>query len=163
MLNPVKGFHRLMPDGEVRLRGVGIIKCLAVHTDASGEPSELRCSLDLSSRPGQSGSDRKIKGTIHWVDAKNHAALEVRVFDRLFSVADPDQEVEGVSDYRKHLNPNSEHVITAACLEADLAGAQPEQCFQFERLGYFVADRIDSKAGAPIFNRVVGLRDTWVK
>ena len=163
MLNPVKGFHRLMPGGEVRLRGVGIVKCLTVETGAGGEVTELRCSLDLSSRPGQSGSDRKIKGTIHWVDAKNYAALEVRVFDRLFSVADPDQETDGVSDYRKHLNPNSEQVIGAACLEAGLLDAKPEQCFQFERLGYFVADRVDSQAGAPIFNRVVALRDTWSK
>lgn len=163
MLNPVKGFHRLVPEGEVRLRGVGIVKCLSVATDANGEPTELRCSLDLSSRPGQSGSDRKIKGTIHWVDAKNYAALEVRVFDRLFNVADPDQEVNGVSDYRQHLNPQSEQILKNACLEADLAHASAEQCFQFERLGYFVVDRIDSQAGAPVFNRVVALRDTWAK
>jgi glutaminyl-tRNA synthetase len=158
---PVKGFHRLVPGGEVRLRGAGIIRCNEVVKNADGAIVELRCTLDPESRPGCSGADRKIKGTIHWVDAHSAIAAEVRLYDRLFDVADPDDDSEGKT-YRDHLNQQSRRVIHA-WLEAGLAEVAAESAWQFERLGYFVADRHDHKADKPVFNRVVTLRDTWAK
>jgi glutaminyl-tRNA synthetase len=157
---PIKGFHRLVPGGEVRLRGVGMLKCDAVEKTPSGE-TVLHASLDSTTRHGMPGAERKVKGTIHWVSATENCACEVRLYDRLFTQADPDQGADGQpGDFRANINPASEEIITAM-LELDLARAQPEQTFQFERLGYFCADRIDAKAGQPVFNRVVGLRDTW--
>jgi glutaminyl-tRNA synthetase len=158
---PVKGFHRLVPGGEVRLRGAGIIRCNEVVKNADGAIVELRCTLDPDSRPGCSGADRKIKGTIHWVDARSAIAAEVRLYDRLFDVADPDDDSEGKT-YRDHLNQQSRRVIHA-WLEAGLAEVAAESAWQFERLGYFVADRHDHRADKPVFNRVVTLRDTWAK
>ena len=158
---PVKGFHRLVPGGEVRLRGAGIIRCDEVVRSAAGEVIELRCTLDADTRPGGSGADRKVKGTIHWVDARSAVAAEVRLYDRLFDVADPDDDTDGKT-YRDHLNPGLCRIIRA-WLEAGLAGAARESTWQFERLGYFVADRHDHAAAVPVFNRVVTLRDTWVK
>jgi glutaminyl-tRNA synthetase len=158
---PVKGFHRLVPGGEVRLRGVGIIRCNDVIKSTDGSISELQCTLDLETRPGQSGADRKVKGTIHWVDAKSALAAEVRLYDRLFDVADPDDDTDGKT-YRDHLNPNSKRVVKA-WLEASLADAEAESVWQFERLGYFVADRYDHSQGRPVFNRVVTLRDAWAR
>ena len=158
---PVKGFHRLMPGTEVRLRGAGIIRCDEVIKNADGDVIELRCSLDADTRPGCSGADRKVKGTIHWVDARTAVAAEVRLYDRLFDVADPDDDSEGKT-YRDHLNPQSRRVIHA-WLESALADAAAESVWQFERLGYFVADRRDHTSAQPVFNRVVTLRDNWVK
>lgn len=158
---PVKGFHRLVPGGEVRLRGVGIIRCEEVIKNADGEISELHCTLDQETRPGQSGADRKVKGTIHWVDAKNAISAEVRLYDRLFDVADPDDDSDGKT-YRDHLNPNSKRSIRA-WLEPSLGSATPESAWQFERLGYFVADRHDHSDRQAVFNRVVTLRDAWAK
>lgn len=158
---PVKGFHRLVPGGEVRLRGVGIIHCEAVIKDADGNISELRCTLDQETRPGQSASDRKVKGTIHWVDAKNAISAEVRLYDRLFDVADPDDDTDGKT-YRDHLNPNSKRSIRA-WLEPSLGEVDAESKWQFERLGYFVADRHDHAKDHPVFNRIVTLRDAWAK
>ena len=161
MEEPVKGFHRLVPGGEVRLRGVGIARCVDVVKDADGAIVELRGTLDADTRPGQPGAERKVKGTIHWVSAAHALAAEVRLYDRLFDVADPDDDSDGKS-YRDHLNPNSKRVVRA-WLEPSLAGAANESAWQFERLGYFVADRHDHRAGAPVFNRVVTLRDTWAR
>jgi glutaminyl-tRNA synthetase len=162
MAEPVKGFHRLVPGGEVRLRGVGIVKCDSVEKDAQGQITALHGTLDPSSRHGLPGSARKIKGTIHWVSASQHVNVPVRLYDRLFNAADPDHSADGADvDYRANINPMSEEVLTQAALESTLADATPEQTFQFERLGYFTADRVDSSAGRPVFNRVVGLRDTW--
>ncbi|MEO7935248.1 MAG: glutamine--tRNA ligase/YqeY domain fusion protein [Dokdonella sp.] len=158
---PVKGFHRLMPGTEVRLRGAGIIRCDEVIKNADGEVIELRCSLDAETRPGCSGADRKVKGTVHWVDARTAVAAEVRLYDRLFDVADPDDDSEGKT-YRDHLNPQSRRVIHA-WLESGLADAAAESVWQFERLGYFVADRLDHRSAQPVFNRVVTLRDNWAK
>ncbi|KRF00384.1 glutamine--tRNA ligase [Frateuria sp. Soil773] len=158
---PPKGFHRLKPDGEVRLRGVGIVKCEEVVKDADGNVVELRCTLDPESRQGMPGADRKVKGTIHWVSAAHGVAAEVRVYDRLFSVPAPDDESDGKS-WIEHINPDAKRVVRA-WLEPAAAGAGPEQRFQFERLGYFVADRVDHRADAPVFNRTVTLRDTWAK
>ncbi len=158
---PAKGFHRLVPGGEVRLRGAGIVRCDEVIKDADGRIVELRGSLDLESRPGMPGADRKIKGTIHWVSAGHALAAEVRLYDRLFDVPDPDDDTDGKT-YRDHLNPDSKRVVQA-WLEPSLAGTEPEQRFQFERLGFFVADRRDHSAGHPVFNRIVTLRDSYAR
>ncbi len=156
---PPKGFHRLKPDGEVRLRGVGIVRCTKLIKDAAGALIELHGTLDMETRQGMPGADRKVKGTIHWVSAKHAVATEVRLYDRLFNVAAPDSEENGKS-WLEHLNPLAKR-IARAWLEPAAAAVLPEQRFQFERLGYFVADRIDHTADAPVFNRTVTLRDTW--
>ena len=156
---PPKGYHRLVPGGEVRLRGVGIVKCEDVIKDADGNVIEVCCTLDESTRHGLPGADRKVKGTIHWVGAKHALAAEVRLYDRLFTVADPDDDRDGKT-YRDHLNPASVRIVTAR-LEASLANVAAETRFQFERLGYFVADRADHRVGQPVFNRICTLRDSW--
>jgi len=158
---PPKGFHRLKPEGEVRLRGVGIVKCEELVKDAAGNVIELRCTLDLDSRQGMPGADRKVKGTIHWVSARHAVAAEVRVYDRLFNVAAPDDESDGKT-WIEHINPEAKRIVQA-WVEPSAAAAAPEQRFQFERLGYFVADRVEHGAQKPIFNRTVTLRDTWAK
>jgi glutaminyl-tRNA synthetase len=158
---PPKGFHRLKPEGEVRLRGVGIIKCEQVLKAADGNVTELHCTLDPETRHGMPGADRKVKGTIHWVSAKHAVATEVRIYDRLFSVAAPDSEEDG-KNWLEHVNPQAKRVVQA-WLEPAAAAVAPEQRFQFERLGYFVADRVDHRSTAPVFNRTVTLRDTWAK
>ncbi len=158
---PPKGYHRLVPAGEVRLRGVGIIRCDAVHKDADGRVVSLSCSLDPDTRPGRPGADRKVKGTIHWVSARHAVACEIRLYDRLFKVPDPDDDSAGLG-YREHLNPDSRRIVRGY-VEPALAAAVAEDRFQFERLGYFVADRQDSRPGAPVFNRIVTLRDSWAK
>ena len=158
---PPKGFKRLTLNGEVRLRGAGIIRCDEAIKDADGHVVELRCTLDPESRPGMEGANRKIKGTIHWVSARHAVAAEVRLYDRLFTVADPDND-EGGKTYVDYLNPDSRKVVTGY-VEPAAAQAANEQGFQFERLGYFVADRYDHKTAAPVFNRSVTLRDTWAQ
>ena len=157
---PAKGFHRLIPGGEVRLRGVGIIRCEEVIKEGDSVIG-LHCSLDPASRAGMPGSDRKIKGTIHWVSAKHAASAEVRLYDRLFNVPDPDNEADGKT-YRDFLNADSVRVVRGF-VEPLAAQSDPEQIFQFERLGYFVADRRDHRSQAPVFNRTVTLRDTWAR
>ncbi len=156
---PPPGFKRLKPDGDVRLRGAGIIHCDAVVKDADGRIVEVHCTLDPESRPGMDGANRKVKGTIHWVSAMHAIATEIRLYDRLFTVANPDAD-DGGKTYVDHLNPDSREVVTGY-VEPSAALAAPEQSFQFERVGYFVADRYDHKPGAPVFNRSVTLRDTW--
>ena len=159
---PPKGFKRLTLGGEVRLRGAGIVRCDEAIKDADGHVVELRCTLDPESRPGMIGANRKVKGTIHWVSAKHAVAAEVRLYDRLFTVADPDNEESSGKTYVDYLNPDSRKVVTGY-VEPAAAQAANEQGFQFERLGYFVADRYDHKADAPVFNRSVTLRDTWAQ
>ena len=156
---PPPGFKRLTIGGDVRLRGAGIIRCDEVVKDDAGRAIELRCTLDPESRPGMEGANRKVKGTIHWVSAKHAVAADIRLYDRLFAVADPDNE-EGGKTYRDYMNPDSRRVVTGY-VEPAAAQAAPEQSFQFERIGYFVADRYDHAAGKPVFNRSVTLRDTW--
>jgi glutaminyl-tRNA synthetase len=158
---PPKGFHRLKPEGEVRLRGVGIVRCDEIVKDAAGNVVELRGSLDLESRTGMPGADRKVKGTIHWVSARHAVPAEVRLYDRLFDVVDPDDDSDGKT-YKDHLNPMSRRVVQA-WVEPVAATAVNEERMQFERLGYFVADWIDHTAARPVFNRVVTLRDSWAK
>lgn len=156
---PPKGWKRLVPGGEVRLRGAGIIRCDEVIKDADGTITELRGWLDPESRPGMEGANRKVKGTIHWVSAVHGVPAEIRLYDRLFSVPNPDDESEGRT-YRDYLNPESRRTVTGY-VEPAAASAAPEQSFQFERTGYFVADRRDHTEAKPVFNRSVTLRDTW--
>ncbi|WP_353099278.1 glutamine--tRNA ligase/YqeY domain fusion protein [Stenotrophomonas lactitubi] len=156
---PPKGWKRLVPGGEVRLRGAGIIRCDEVIKDADGTITELRGWLDPESRPGMEGANRKVKGTIHWVSAVHGVPAEIRLYDRLFSVPNPDDESEGKT-YRDYLNPESRRTVTGY-VEPAAATAAPEQSFQFERTGYFVADRRDHTEAKPVFNRSVTLRDTW--
>ncbi|HQW80390.1 MAG TPA: glutamine--tRNA ligase/YqeY domain fusion protein [Pseudomonadota bacterium] len=158
---PPKGYHRMVPGGEVRLRGVGIVKCEHVVKNSNDVVTEVHCTLDGSTRHGMSGADRKVKGTIHWVSAKHALSAEVRLYDRLFTVADPDDDNDGKT-YRDHLNPNSVRVVNAQ-LETSLARVAAETRLQFERLGYFVADRVDHRADQPVFNRICTLRDSWAK
>ncbi len=156
---PPKGWKRLIPGGEVRLRGAGIIRCDEVIKDDDGTITELRGWLDPESRPGMEGANRKVKGTIHWVSAVHGVPAEIRLYDRLFSVPNPDDESEGKT-YRDYLNPESRRTVTGY-VEPAAASAAPEQSFQFERTGYFVADRRDHTEAKPVFNRSVTLRDTW--
>jgi glutaminyl-tRNA synthetase len=158
---PPKGWKRLVPGGDVRLRGAGIVRCDEVVRDAQGGIVELRGSLDPESRPGLPGADRKVKGTIHWVCARHAVPAEIRLYDRLFAVPDPDRDDDGRT-YRDHLNPDSRRSVHGY-VEPAAAQAAPEQSFQFERIGYFVADRRDHRADAPVFNRSVTLRDTWMQ
>lgn len=161
MEQPPKGFHRLLPGGEVRLRYGYIIKCEEVVKDRAGQIVELRCTYDPTSKGGAPADGRKIKGTIHWVSATEGVPVEVRLYDRLFTVPNPDEVEEGKS-FIDYLNPNSLELLQGF-IEPSVATAQAEDRFQFERQGYFVVDRVDSKPGALVFNRIVELRDSWTK
>ncbi len=156
---PPAGFKRLIPGGEVRLRGAYIIKCDEVVKDAAGNITELLCTCDMNTL-GKNAEGRKVKGVIHWVPAQQAIPVEVRMYDRLFDHPAPDA-AEG--DYRDNMNKNSLVLLKGALVEPSLAGTQAEQRFQFEREGYFVADRFDSKPGALVFNLTIGLKDTWAK
>ncbi|RYZ44484.1 MAG: glutamine--tRNA ligase, partial [Myxococcaceae bacterium] len=157
---PEKGFFRLAPGKEVRLRSAYFIKCEKVIKDAAGNITELRCTYDPATRGGDSPDGRKVKGTLHWVPG-NAPVAQVRLFDRLFSVEQPDKDE--TKDFKEFLNPNSLETLSHARVEPMLADAKPGDRFQFERLGYFCADAVDSKPGAPVFNRTVTLKDSWVK
>ena len=137
----------------MRLRGAGIVRCDEVIKNEAGEIVELRGWLDPESRPGMEGAERKIKGTIHWVSAKHAVPAEIRLYDRLFTVPNPDDESEGKT-YQDYLNPESRKSVQGY-VEPAAALAAPEQSYQFERSGYFVADRRDHRAQAPVFNRSV--------
>jgi len=150
-------FFRLKPGGEVRLRYAYIIRCDEVIKNADGEVTELRCSVDMDTRSGSGSSDRKVKGTIHWVSAIHGVAAEVRLYDRLFVAADPGAS----ADFLSQLNPDSLD-IAEAVMEPALTGDM-DRPYQFERLGYFCADSKDSSTDRPVFNRVVTLRDSWAK
>jgi len=151
-----KKYFRLKPGGEVRLRFAYIIRCDDVVKDDSGEVVELRCSYDPDTRSGAGTSDRKVKGTIHWVSAEHAVPAEIRLYDRLFTVPDPGSD----EDVHEHLNPDSLEVVEARLepLLADERGA-----VQFERLGYFAPDGVDHSPEKPVFNRIVTLRDSWAK
>ncbi|NNE59431.1 MAG: glutamine--tRNA ligase/YqeY domain fusion protein, partial [Woeseia sp.] len=151
-------FFRLKPGGEVRLRSAYIIRCDEVIKDKRGNVLELRCSHDPDTRSGSGTSDRKVKGTIHWVSARHAVAAEVRLYDRLFTDADPGS----ADDVRSVLNADSLDVVSAR-LEPTLADAAVGTSYQFERLGYFCPDAKDHDAGSAVFNRIVTLRDGWAK
>jgi glutaminyl-tRNA synthetase len=162
MEDPPAKFYRLAPGREVRLRYAYFIKCEGVVKDVDGNVVELRCTYDPATRGGDSPDGRKVKATLHWVSAAHAVDTEVRLYDTLFTVRDPASVPEG-ADWKTTLNPNSLEVLKAAKLEPGLKDAAPESRWQFERMGYFVADRRDSKPGRPIFNRTVTLRDEWAR
>ena len=160
---PPKGFFRLGPGREVRLRYGYFITCVGVVRDErTGEVVELRCTYDPKTRGGQAPDGRKVRGTIHWVSAAHSLEAKVRLYDYLFIKEKPDEVVRGL-DYTSSLNPESLVVLTACRVEPSLAGAAPGAQYQFERLGYFCVDSVDSSHGALVFNRTVSLRDSWSK
>ncbi len=157
METPPPKYFRLKPGGEVRLKYAYIIKCEEVVKNSSGNVTELHCTVDLDSKSGGATSNRKVKGTIHWVSATHAHDAEVRLYDRLFTAAEPDAS----GDFKSFINPHSLEVVTAKC-EPALADATPEKRYQFERLGYFTLDP-DSTAMKQVWNRTVTLKDTWAK
>jgi glutaminyl-tRNA synthetase len=162
MEDPPKKFFRLSPGNEVRLKNAYIIKCTGVDKDpATGEVEQIRCTYDPLTRSGLEGSGRKVKATIHWVSVNQAVDVEVRLYDRLFATADPDELAEEGRDWRLNLNPDSLNVIMAKA-EPGLITALPEEKYQFQRTGYFCVDK-DSKPDKLIFNRTVTLKDEWVK
>ena len=157
---PAKGYFRLFPGNKVRLRYAFVIECTGCDKDAAGKVVAVHCNYFADSKSGTPGSDSyKVKGNIHWVSARHAYQCEVRLYDRLFRVPHPGA---GERDFLLDLNPESKKVISAQ-LEPGLKNARAEERCQFERHGYFVADRVDSKPGAPVFNRAVTLKDAWKK
>ena len=157
--SPPPKYFRLQPGGEVRLKYAYIIRCEKVVKDARGDVVELHCQADLESKTGGPTANRKVKGTIHWVSAPHALDAEVRLYDRLFTVPEPDAEGR---DFKQFLNPHSLETIVAK-LEPSLADARPEIRYQFERLGYFCLDPMDAQPGRPVFNRTITLKDAWAK
>ncbi|HET98746.1 MAG TPA: glutamine--tRNA ligase/YqeY domain fusion protein [Desulfurivibrio alkaliphilus] len=160
MEEPAKKFFRLAPGREVRLRYAYFIKCEEVIKDASGEIVELRCTYDPQTLGGSAPDGRKVKGTIHWVDAARSIEAEVRLYDRLFTEESPEKRGRSFTDC---LNPHSLQILSGCRLEPSLAAAAPGQYFQFERQGYFCLDPRDARPDRPVFNRSATLRDTWKK
>ena len=160
MEQPTKGFFRMTPGAEVRLRYAYIVRCTGVVTDDRGNVLEVHCQYDSESRGGTAADGRKVKGTIHWVSASHSVKAEVRLFDCLFTDANPDR---GGIDYKQFLNPDSVEILTDCRLEAGLANADESTQVQFERLGYFTPDTRDSAPGKLVFNRSVTLKDTKAK
>ena len=165
---PPPKYFRLRPGGEVRLKYAYIIKCEEVVKDGAGDVVELRCSVDLESKSGGATSNRKVKGTIHWVSAPHAIEAEVRLYDRLFTVPEPDSASAVGSgatgargDFKSFINPDSLELVTAKC-EPAVADARPEERYQFERLGYFALDP-DSTTEKQVWNRTITLKDTWAK
>jgi glutaminyl-tRNA synthetase len=158
--NPPKKWFRLSPGAEIRLRYACLIRCTDVVKNDKGEVVELHCTWDPASRGGDAPDGRRVKGTSHWVSAAHAVKATVRLYDRLFTAENPSA---GDADFRTTLNPASLETLTEARIEPSLAAANPGSRFQFERLGYFCVDTIDSKPGAPVFNRTVQLKDGWSK
>ena len=162
MEEPAAKFYRLAPAREVRLRYAYFIKCQEVVKDAAGNVVELRCAYDPATKGGDSPDGRKVKATLHWVSAAHAVEAEVRLYDTLFTVRDPSSVPEG-ADWKTTLNPKSIETLSAVKLEPALKDAEPESRWQFERMGYFCADRRDSRPGRLVFNRTVTLRDEWAR
>jgi len=160
---PPRGFFRLSPGREVRLRYAYIIKCVNVVKDPeTGVVTELRCTYDPETKSGSSQSNRKVKATIHWASAAHAIEAEVRLYEHLFTKEDPDDVAEG-SNWLANVNPKSLEKLKLCRLEPILATAKRGELYQFERLGYFCVDSVDSSPGALVFNRTVTLRDTWAR
>ncbi len=158
--NPPKGWFRLAPGQEVRLKHAYYVKCVQViKNEQTGEVIELHCTYDPESRGGWTSDGRKVKGTLHWVSAAHALEAEVRLYDRLFTVPNP---LDQGDDFLKYVNPNSLEVLSQCRVEPSLASAKPRNHYQFLRLGYFCVDP-DSSDGKLVFNRTVSLRDTWAK
>jgi glutaminyl-tRNA synthetase len=166
MEQPPSKYFRLRPGGEVRLRYAYILKCERVVKDDAGQIQELRCTIDRGSKRGGPTAARKVKGTIHWVSARHAIDAEVRLYDRLFTVPEPESAAEG-RDFKTFLNADSLETLTGSKLEPSLSEARPGNAYQFERLGYFCVDSEDQQSPAQedrlVFNRTVGLRDSWAK
>ena len=158
---PPKGYYRLSPGREVRLRYGYLVTCTSVVKNDGGEVVEVHCTYDPATRGGNTPDGRKVKSTIHWVSAASAVDAEVRVYEHLFTKENPDEAEEG-DDFISNLNPNSLEVVAAAKVEPSLANVSAGNRYQFERLGYFCVDP-DSKPGKPVFNRTVALKDTWAK
>jgi len=163
--SPPPGYYRLSPGNEVRLKYAYIIKCIEViKNPETNEIVELKCVYDPDTKSGSGKSQRKVKGTIHWVSANHAIPAEVRLYDRLFTVEDPSAEAaKQAKDFKEFLNPDSLKILKNCMLEPSLAKAQPNLRYQFERVGYFCIDYADSKPNHLVFNRIVTLKDTWAK
>ena len=157
MENPPKKFFRLSPGTEVRLRYAYFIKCHEVVKNAAGEVVELRCTYDPATKGGNAPDGRKVKATMHWLSAAHSRPAEIRIYNQLFAKPVPD-----AGNFAADLNPNSLEVITDARIEPSLAGSNANAAVQFERVGYFCPDK-DSTSAKPVFNRTVGLRDSYAK
>lgn len=162
MEEPSKKFHRLSPGEEVRMRYGYIIRCDEVVHDDDGKVVELRCTYDPETKSGSGTASRKVKGTVHWVSASEGIPIHVRLYDRLFNVANPDDTEEGKS-FLDHLNPNSLQEPHSSVVEPSIARAKAGDRFQFERQGYFYVDPVDSTEEKPVFNQTISLKDTWSK
>ncbi|RLC85019.1 MAG: glutamine--tRNA ligase [Chloroflexi bacterium] len=162
MENPPRKYFRLAPGREVRLKHAYYITCVGVVRDEQGAVVELHCTYDPESRGGATPDGRKVRGTLHWVSAKHALDAEVRLYEHLFTKANP-YEVEEGADFTANLNPNSLRTLTSCKVEPSLAHAAPGSRYQFMRQGYFCLDPVDSAGGALIFNRTVSMRDTWAK
>ncbi|KAA3654485.1 MAG: glutamine--tRNA ligase/YqeY domain fusion protein [Proteobacteria bacterium] len=168
METPIKGFRRLFPGNKVRLRYGYVVECTGCEKDAEGNVTAVTCEYFPDSKSGTPGADTyKVKGNLHWVSVAHACQAEVRLYDRLFAYPQPGQRREGGApelerDFLDDINPDAKRCLTAQ-LEPSLAQVAAESRFQFERHGYFVADRFDSRAGAPVFNRTVTLKDSWQK
>ncbi len=159
MENPPKGYHRLIPGGEVRLRYAYIIKCNEVIKNGNGEIAELHCTYDIDTKSGTGTSNKKVKGTIHWVAAGLAINAEVRLYDRLFTVEDPGAD----ENWLNFINSKSLEIIPNALVEPSLKNSKPGKTYQFERLGYFCVDIKNTTGGKLVFNRTVTLKDSWAK
>ena len=159
---PPRGFRRLVPGGEVRLRYGYVVRCMDVVKDGEGVIQEVHCTYDPDTRGGSTPDGRKVEGTIHWVSASHSLPTEVRLYDRLFSVPDPD-DVEEDQDFTVNLNPESLTVLADSRVEPSIASDPVDTTYQFERTGYFVRDSVDSRPDHLVFNRTVRLRDSWVR
>jgi glutaminyl-tRNA synthetase len=162
MEDPPNKFFRLTPGREVRLRYAYFIKCESVVKDAAGNVVEVHCTYDPATRGGDAPDGRKVKATMHWVSARHSIPAEVRLYNAFFDRPNPNDVEEG-RDFTDYLNPDSLEVLTSCMLEPSLAEATPGSHYQFERMGYFCVDSVDSKPGALVFNRIVTLKDDWVK
>ena len=161
--SPPKKFYRLAPGREVRLRYAYFVKCVSVvKDDQTGRIMEVHCTYDPATKGGDAPDGRKVRATLHWVSAAHAVSAEVRLYEHLFTKADPNETAEGL-DFKANLNPRSLETLTSCKVERSLAGASPESQFQFERLGYFCVDRKDSTPEKPVFNRTATLRDEWAK
>ena len=159
MENAPKKFFRLTPGQEVRLKNAYIVKCTGCTKDAAGNIVEIQAEYDPQSKSGMEGANRKVKGTLHWVSADHCKKAEVRQYDRLFCVENPSADER---DFHELLNPDSLHVNLECYVESYAADKKAGEYLQFQRIGYFMAD-LDSTAEHPVFNKTVGLKDTWAK
>lgn len=159
---PPPKYFRLSPGTEVRLRYAYIIKCERIVKDEQGNVKEIFCTYDPDTKSGLAGAARKVKSTIHWVSAEHAISAEVRLYDRLFMIENPDNADDG-KDFLSNLNPDSLKILTQSKVEQMLGNAKPSEQFQFERVGYFCADAKESKQNKPVFNRIVTLKDAWTK